>query len=77
MPSNLRLLIINNSGGRIFDMLNLDSRIVLPHENDFKSICEGFNLTYAEDLKSWEKAQVIELKTDLPASRTFIKEWNQ
>lgn len=77
LPSNLRLVIINNSGGRIFDMLNLDARIVLPHENNFKSICKGFNLDYSNDIEDWEKAQVIELRTDLPSSKSFLKEWNQ
>lgn len=77
LPKNLRLVIINNSGGRIFDMLNLDQRIILTHQNDFKDICSGLKITYSNDLSDWNTVQVIELKTDLATSKEFLKEWNK
>ena len=77
IPSNLHLIIMNNKGGRIFDMLNLDKRIVLEHENDFKRISEGLGLTYSNDLKDLGKVKVLELFPDLKQSESFIQEWRK
>ncbi|GEM_PF-2348451 len=77
LPSNLRLIIINNKGGRIFDMLNLDKRIVLEHENDFKDIASGLKLSYSNDLSDFNKVQVLELMPLRTQSEAFLKEWQQ
>lgn len=77
MPSNLHLIIMNNKGGRIFDMLNLDKRIVLEHENNFKHISEGLRLTYSNDLCDFGKVQVLELFPDRTESDKMLKEWSK
>lgn len=77
MPENLHLIIMNNKGGRIFDMLNLDKRIVMEHENDFKHISEGLRLTYSNDLSDLGKVQVLELFPDRAQSDLMLKEWSK
>jgi 2-succinyl-5-enolpyruvyl-6-hydroxy-3-cyclohexene-1-carboxylate synthase len=77
LPPNLRLIIINNKGGRIFDMLNLDKRIVLEHESDFKDIASGLKLSYSNDLSDFDKVQVLELAPLRPQSEAFLKEWQK
>ena len=75
IPDNLHLIIMNNKGGRIFDMLNLDKRIVLEHENTFKDISHGLKLTYSNDLNDLGKVNVLELFPDIQMSEAFLKEW--
>jgi 2-succinyl-5-enolpyruvyl-6-hydroxy-3-cyclohexene-1-carboxylate synthase len=77
MPANLRLIIMNNRGGRIFDMLKLDKRIILEHEKDFKDICQGMKLTYSNELKTMDQVQVTELFPLKSESESFLKEWNK
>lgn len=75
MPENLHLIIMNNKGGRIFDMLKLDKRIVLEHENDFENISNGLHLTYSRDLKDFGKVKVLELSPSREQSESFLREW--
>lgn len=75
MPENLHLIIMNNKGGRIFDMLKLDKRIVLEHENDFESICQGLRLSYSKDLNDFGKVKVLELSPLRSQSEAFLREW--
>lgn len=75
MPKNLNLIVMNNKGGRIFDMLKLDKRIVLEHGNDFKDICSGLKLSYGQDMEDFGKVQVLELFPDRGESEYFLKEW--
>lgn len=76
MPKNLKLIIINNQGGRIFDMLKLDERIILKHETNFKDISQGFNLSYGRnDLAQLNNVQVLELNPNILEGQNFLKEW--
>lgn len=75
MPENLRLIIINNRGGRIFDMLKLDQRIILEHEREFRSIVTGMGISYSQDLKDLKSHQVIELRPDHSQTQKFLAEW--
>jgi 2-succinyl-5-enolpyruvyl-6-hydroxy-3-cyclohexene-1-carboxylate synthase len=75
LPSNLKLIIINNGGGRIFQELNLDPRIWLAHESSFERICSGFNLSYSREIKEWRSSQVIEIRPDLLQTTTFRQVW--
>ncbi|HXH29611.1 MAG TPA: thiamine pyrophosphate-binding protein [Bacteriovoracaceae bacterium] len=75
MPENLRLIIINNKGGRIFDLLKLDRRIVLEHQVSFGSISRGFGLKYSQDLADLEHVAVVELNPSLEESELFQKGW--
>ena len=72
LPSNLRLIIINNRGGRIFDLLKLDKRIVLEHDKDFSQLIPAMGLTYGETLKDY---QVTELKPSREETDQFLQEW--
>lgn len=75
MPANLHLIVMNNKGGRIFDMLKLDKRIVLEHEHDFEKIANGLELSYSKDLALFGKVKVLELHPDRAQSDAFLKEW--
>ncbi|WP_408096774.1 thiamine pyrophosphate-binding protein [Peredibacter sp. HCB2-198] len=75
MPENLHLIIMNNKGGRIFDMLKLDKRIVLEHENDFENICKGLHLSYSNNLKDFGLVKVLELSPSREQSENFLREW--
>jgi 2-succinyl-5-enolpyruvyl-6-hydroxy-3-cyclohexene-1-carboxylate synthase len=75
IPKNLRLIIMNNGGARIFDLLKLDKRIVMEHNNNFKNICSGLGLTYSNDLGL--DAQVTELFPIPLQTEAFLKEWSE
>ncbi len=75
LPRNLFLIIINNKGGRIFDFLNLDKRIILEHESDFENIAAGFGLSYSKDLNQFGEVQVLELNPRREESQKMLQEW--
>lgn len=77
MPANLKLIIMNNQGGRIFDMLKLDKRIVMEHETEFGQLCKGMGRSYSKNLADLEKVQVTELNPVQSETAEFLKEWNQ
>lgn len=76
MPENLKLIIMNNKGGRIFDMLKLDKRIVMEHGLNFLDISQGFKLTYSNELKEMPSSQVLELFPNQDQTTGFLQEWN-
>lgn len=75
LPGNLKLIIINNQGGRIFDMLSLDKRIVLEHERDFKTLVPAFGLSYSQSLADLKTHQVIELRPSQDETNKLLAEW--
>ena len=75
IPANLKLIIINNRGGRIFDMLKLDKRIVLEHERDFSAIAPAMGLTYSQNLTDLKTHQVIEIRPAQEETDKFLGEW--
>jgi 2-succinyl-5-enolpyruvyl-6-hydroxy-3-cyclohexene-1-carboxylate synthase len=75
LPLNFQLIIMNNKGGRIFDMLSLDKRIVMEHTKDFQSIASGLNLTYSNHISDFGKAQVLELTPNQNDTEAFLREW--
>jgi 2-succinyl-5-enolpyruvyl-6-hydroxy-3-cyclohexene-1-carboxylate synthase len=77
LPPNLNLVIVNNKGGRIFDLLNLDKRIVLEHDDDFREIARGLELSYSNDLADFGRVQVLELFPDVDEGARFLEEWNR
>lgn len=72
MPANLKLIIINNRGGRIFDMLKLDKRIILEHERDFSKIVPALGISYGQVFKDH---QVTELMPSREETEKFLQEW--
>jgi 2-succinyl-5-enolpyruvyl-6-hydroxy-3-cyclohexene-1-carboxylate synthase len=77
IPENLKLIIMNNKGGRIFDMLKLDKRIILEHNHDFMDIAKAFKLSYGDDLKDFDRVQVLELSPIQTETDAFLKEWQK
>ncbi len=77
LPSNLKLIIINNLGGRIFEMLKLNPQIILPHDKNFKDISHAFNLYYSNKLDDLFTHQVIELFPNQIETNLFLKEWEK
>lgn len=75
IPQNLTLIIMNNKGGRIFDMLGLDKRIVMEHEFNFEKISKAFGLTYSNSFDDLNFANIIELFPDQGMSEEALKEW--
>ncbi len=75
LPINLKLIIINNQGGRIFDMLSLDKRIVLEHERDFAQLVPAFGLSYSQSLNELKTHQVIEIRPSQDETSKFLAEW--
>lgn len=73
-PPNLRLIVINNRGGRIFESLGLDARIILPHESDFREDAQIRNLSYSNNVEDIKNSMVTEIFTDLDEGRNFTKE---
>ncbi|MFK8045492.1 MAG: 2-succinyl-5-enolpyruvyl-6-hydroxy-3-cyclohexene-1-carboxylic-acid synthase [Crocinitomicaceae bacterium] len=62
LPSNLRIFLINNNGGAIFNILEGSRKsaqnqlFVAPHRAKASSICEAYNVdyAYAEDINGME-----------------------
>lgn len=71
----LKCIIINNSGGRIFETLKLDHRLVMEHQRNFENLSRGFGLKYGKSVEELKEGQIIELTPDLDQSREFEKEW--
>jgi 2-succinyl-5-enolpyruvyl-6-hydroxy-3-cyclohexene-1-carboxylate synthase len=70
LPPNLTLIIINNFGGRIFEKLKMDQRMVLAHNKTFEPIAKALALTYVATtgstsnhdlIKCLEQHQIIEV----------------
>ena len=78
IPNNLKLIIINNKGGRIFQTLHLNTKLFLEHEGDFGTIARAFSLPYAvNDIEALNKVKVLELITDPEQTMSFLKEWER
>ncbi len=62
IPENLVLFIINNGGGKIFENLNVDPRMVMHHSSNFEAISKGFGHQYScNDLSHISGKKVIEI----------------
>ena len=77
IPDNLKLIIINNKGGRIFETLKLNNQLILEHNGDFGSLARAFKMTYAlNDLDALHQVNILELMTDPQETMSFLKEWD-
>jgi 2-succinyl-5-enolpyruvyl-6-hydroxy-3-cyclohexene-1-carboxylate synthase len=76
LPSNLKLIVMNNRGGRIFETLNMPREIVLEHEKNFGTLAMAMGLTYAmNDFSQLEEVQILELSPQNEQSMAFLKRW--
>ncbi len=77
IPHNLKLIIINNFGGRIFETMKLDSKLVLEHENNFSNIAAAFGKSYVKnDFSKLFEVNILEIETNPDATLAFLKEWD-
>ncbi len=77
IPHNLKLIVINNFGGRIFETMKLDHKLVLEHENNFISIANAFGKSYAKnDFSKLSDINILEIETNSDATLSFLKEWD-
>jgi 2-succinyl-5-enolpyruvyl-6-hydroxy-3-cyclohexene-1-carboxylate synthase len=75
-PSNLKIIVINNDGGRIFDVLKLNPKMILEHGRSFSAIAECFKLRYClNNLNQLSECDFIEVTPDLNQSHGFVSEW--
>jgi 2-succinyl-5-enolpyruvyl-6-hydroxy-3-cyclohexene-1-carboxylate synthase len=76
LPENLKLIIINNFGGRIFETLKMPGEFILSHDFHFKKIAHAFDLTYENNnLENFENVQVFEINPDNISTMEFLKKW--
>ena len=76
LPSNLKILVINNNGGRIFDVLKLNPKMILEHSRSFSAIAECFKLRYClNNLSQLSECDFVEVTPDLNQSHGFVSEW--
>lgn len=74
LPQNLRVIIINNRGGRIFEMLKLKPIMVMEHDFTFEKTAQAFNLSYSQNIGD---SSLIELHPQRLQTHAFLAEWNQ
>lgn len=71
----VRILVVNNFGGRIFHKIFQDVKLTNAHEHDFSSFAEQWELDYSRTLNdSLGNHALIELQPDLSQSDSF---WNE
>jgi 2-succinyl-5-enolpyruvyl-6-hydroxy-3-cyclohexene-1-carboxylate synthase len=72
----LKIIVINNDGGRIFDVLKLNPKMILEHGRSFSAITECFKLRYClNNLSQLSECDFIEVTPDLNQSHGFVSEW--
>lgn len=77
IPENLKLIILNNGGGKIFEMMKLDPRIYLNHFETFEHIAGAFHLSYAQnDAGRLEQVKILELISNPNETKAFLEEWD-
>ena len=76
LPSNLKIIVINNDGGRIFDVLKLNPKMILEHGKSFSAIAECFQLRYSlNNLSQLSECNFMEITPDLNHSHGFVSGW--
>lgn len=60
--TNMRLVVINNGGGRIFENLFPDVAFINSHDIDFSDWAKMWKCSYQNDLKNLPNKVIIELK---------------
>jgi 2-succinyl-5-enolpyruvyl-6-hydroxy-3-cyclohexene-1-carboxylate synthase len=76
LPRNLKLIIINNYGGRIFETLKMPAELILSHCFEFKKISQSLSLPYEQNnLDNFEKVQIFEINPDNFSTMEFLNKW--
>lgn len=74
LPANLKVIVINNRGGRIFEVLKLRPIMVMEHDFTFDQIAKAFGISYSNELNP---SALIELRPHALETQSFLREWNQ
>lgn len=75
LPKNLKVFIINNNGGRIFERVKGHKDIINEHEFDLEKIIKGFGHTYSSSLD--RLMSFNEVKVDNNITQSFWDEYNE
>ena len=76
LPQNLKLIIMNNYGGRIFETMKLSPKMVLEHELNFERFANAFNLTYSRnDYEKFNHSQVFEINPMNTETMEMLSRW--
>lgn len=78
---DLRVMIINNNGGRIFERLFQRDSFYNSHQVDFSAWAQmwgmNFHLVQARDFKNWTQTGVFEILPDAQQTQCFWNEYDQ
>ena len=69
--TKMRLVVMNNSGGRIFENLFPDQAFINSHEIEFSHWAKMWNCPYQNDLRNLPSKVIIELKPDNQQTKAF------
>jgi 2-succinyl-5-enolpyruvyl-6-hydroxy-3-cyclohexene-1-carboxylate synthase len=72
-----RVVVINNSGGQIFDKMYPSQLFINAHELNFKALADMWGVEYSRSLNVSSHHALIELAPDVEQTRRFRQEWDQ
>lgn len=76
IPPNLKLIIINNNGGRIFDIMKMKKELVMEEKFNFEPFVKAYGLSYAKNhFEFFSNYQVFEINPSNEETTSFMKEW--
>ena len=76
IPENLKLVIVNNHGGRIFDVMRMSSEMVMEHGFNFEKMALAFGLSYAKNnFEYFNQVQVFEINPSNPDTMAMLRGW--
>jgi 2-succinyl-5-enolpyruvyl-6-hydroxy-3-cyclohexene-1-carboxylate synthase len=76
----IKIVVINNRGGRIFDRMFGDQRFLNAHDLNFESWARFWSFDYAQNeamMKSKSRRLVVEITPDAEATRAFWREHSE
>jgi len=73
---NMKILIFNNGGGRIFERIGINDEIIMAHERNYQGHAQVESLSYAQynDLNFELNCSIIELKINAQESLELFQE---
>jgi 2-succinyl-5-enolpyruvyl-6-hydroxy-3-cyclohexene-1-carboxylate synthase len=72
-----RIVVINNSGGKIFDPMFPSKLFLNEHQLNFKKFAEFWGLTYSTELKTDAQHALIEITPDYIQTQNFRHKWSK
>ncbi len=76
IPQNLKLIILNNFGGQIFNVMKMNPRMIMEHGFNFEKITHAFGLTYARnDFEFFNSVQVFEVNPSNFETLELLRSW--